>query len=145
MKVKVKAGAVVGQDMTQKVWPIDPGTVDTAFDTDTAKLIGSRLKCTAPNFGGKPYGNGAIYVYIDDALVCTDEVIVPLPDENKANVLLAAKNYGMYVSMDRGFCEKLRSIQPEQGAHYADVCIKYDDVELEFTIEEFLKRLGFGG
>jgi len=144
MKVKVREGAWVGQYMTQKRWPFYPGTEDTVFDIDTADTS-FRLKCTAPNFGGKPYGNGSIYVDRDDVLLGTDEVIVPLSEPNKANVLLAAKNYGMYVDMGRDFFAILKALPSEQGAHHADVCIKYDDVELEFTIEEFLERLGFGG
>ena len=57
---RIRDGAIVGCDMHQVRW-VDNGEVFEVkpFTNDTRKL-------EAPYYGGKPYGNGALYVKVGD-------------------------------------------------------------------------------
>ena len=82
MKVTIKNGASVGQDMAQKRWPLagylDSGTVFELVDetrfADFIRAGSMPFKCVAPGFGGKPYGNGALNVKAED-LIAVEEGI----------------------------------------------------------------------
>jgi len=80
MKVTIKKGAHVGQDLAQKTWPLariaDSDTVfelvnETRF-ADFIRADSLPFKCVAPGFGGKPYGNGALYVKAEDLVAVED-------------------------------------------------------------------------
>jgi len=59
---RIRDGAIVGCDMHQVRWKDDGEVFEVKpFTNDTRRL-------EAPYYGGKPYGNGALYVKIGDVV-----------------------------------------------------------------------------
>ena len=60
-KARIRKGAWVGQDFTQKHWPI--GDAESSLVFEIKDIGGGRFKCTAPGFGAEEaYDKGALYV-----------------------------------------------------------------------------------
>lgn len=65
-KVRIRNGAIVGQDMGFQKWTYD----DTVFTID-AKITQNKFKLVTIGYGsdcGDNYGNGALYVKREDML-----------------------------------------------------------------------------
>ena len=63
MKAQIKHGAIIGCDMHQCRWENGGEIFDVKpFTNDTRRL-------EAPNYGGKPYGNGCLYVKVEDLIM----------------------------------------------------------------------------
>ena len=65
-----------------------------------------------------------------------------MPDEMKINLGKIKNAYGLYITLDdRGF-DELHKCDAE---HKVDIVVKYNDVAKEFSLQEFVALLGFGG
>lgn len=61
-QARIKDGAIIGCDMHQVRWADNGEIFDVLpFTENTRKLVG-------PHYGGKPYGNGAVYVKVEDLI-----------------------------------------------------------------------------
>jgi len=65
-QVRIKDGAIIGCDMHQVVWK-DKGEVFEA-----SPLTRNKMKLIAPGYGGEPYGNGPLYVKVEDLVSITE-------------------------------------------------------------------------
>ena len=93
MQVRIKVGAVVGQDMKYAIWPeevqrelerdANPLMIFEAVKVNGAHSSDDRYICRADGFGIHPpigrCGNGALWVYAKD--------LIPLSEKDKAQML----------------------------------------------------------
>lgn len=59
-QARIRDGAIIGCDMHQVVWK-DEGEL-----FEVLPFTEGKMKLVAPYYGGKPYGNGALYVRVED-------------------------------------------------------------------------------
>ncbi len=67
-QARIKDGAIIGCDMHQVAWK-DEGEVFEVFP-----LIEGKVRLIAPHYGGEPYGNGPLYVKIEDLILSSKGV-----------------------------------------------------------------------
>ena len=65
-----------------------------------------------------------------------------MPDEVKVNLGKIKNAYGLYITLDDCGFDNLHKCDAE---HKVDIVVKYNDVAKEFTLQEFVALLGFGG
>jgi len=74
-RARIRPGAWFGQDFGQYKWPDVPyADADIIFDVEYGHPS-ELVVCRAPNFGCKPYGNGVLYVKLEDLLPVEKERI----------------------------------------------------------------------
>jgi len=67
-QAQIKIGAWVERAFTRRQWPIK---CSESIVFDIKDVGNGRFKCTAPGFGGDPYGNGALYAKRSDLIPWT--------------------------------------------------------------------------
>lgn len=93
-RVRVKRGAIVGQDFKHFAWPANERDVDTVFEP--AYFDDERVTLRAPGFGGLgAYGNGALYAMNTD-IEPADEPRVEARGERPRRIRILKRSTSLY-------------------------------------------------
>jgi len=144
MKARIRAGAWVGQDFTQKQWPIEEGTEHLIFEAEDIR--GGRFRCTARGFGERPhYGNGALYVERRDLIPITRQTAGWFTDDEGKDHRVSDVMEEL-TTLEAGFRAALKHIDPTTAMYVADPVRRVRELSLSAgdrdDIEAIRKALG---